>query len=213
MAPLRIRILLFVSLAYACALALSRTVGAECPTPCKPKRIYDKSFELVLDAVKAGCGGTVTAQMVPPFPVSGIQLDVGDTYEITPYDIVSSAPVFNWSGLWHWNESCGKNGRDKCPQSLQRVATSEATYGTNVKFIAKQTGGDKTVVQLGMEPVIVVVGKPAVLQLGVTVGAFPKPENPSPHSGATQQPEFCATVSASRIRIVDETVRIVRRFQ
>ena len=213
MAHLKIKMLLFASLVCVCAPGLVGPVAAQSPTPLEPHPVYDTSFEIVLDVVKTGCGGTVTAQTVPPFPASGIQLDVGDTYEITPHDIVAKTPVLNWSGRWGWNESCGKNGRDTCPQEQPRVATSESIYGENVKVVAKQVGGDAAIDQLGLGPLVVVVKKRAILQLGVTVGDFPKPDNPNPGHDAKEIVPFCAAVPAPRVRIAGVTVRIIRRFQ
>lgn len=213
MAVLKAELLLLAGLAWTGASGLVFSVAAQSTTPPPPQSIYDKPFEVLLDVVKTDCGGTVTSRIVPPFPASGIKLSVGDTYEISPQYIVAQTSVLEWSGRWRWEESCGKNGRDKCPQVVPRVATSSAIYGDNVKVIVRQVGGDGRTDQLGLTAISVVVEKPALLQLGVTVGNFPKPDNPKPHRDASETVKFCAAVPVPQVRIANVRIRIIRRFQ
>lgn len=205
-------------LLFASIVAVAVLTPALAQEPRTPQMVLEQTYSLhVVTAMNPdGCnvvGRTVWRPGIPPT----VRLQVGDTFIIRPVIHRVSASLVVWSTTWAWEtrRSCGFLLLSTCidPHEPTRTWPSGYELGRTLTVNAFIDREERPVTSVA--PIERVMTQPATLSLQAALAPFRRPDdqNPRPHPTARVKKPLCAAIQLADARVLDLSVRILRRPQ
>jgi len=203
-------------LLLAAIAAVAVITPALAQEPRRPQMVLEKTYSLhVVTAMNPdGCnvvGRTVWRPDIPPT----VRLQVGDTFSVRPAIHRASANLVVWSTTWAWEtrRSCGFLGWSTCIDPDERTRNWPSGYDLGRTLTVNALIDREEQPVTSVAPIERVMTQPATLSLQADLAPFRRPDdqNPRPHPNATVKKPLCAAIQLADTRVLDLSVRILRR--